>query len=307
MLDGLLGGDISLAQAYISDITSKKDRSRGLGLIGAAFGVSFILGPALGGTLSAGGNYALPAWVAAVLASLNLVGVLFLLPESLSSEERNTRTRRPASRITARALLQALQRPCVGPLLAFQLLYGVPFTMFQTIFALFAGQRLGLTAQSTSYVLTYVGVLVVLVQGGGVGLLSRRFADKQLILGGTVVLSLSLLAWSLTTSIPALLVSLAPLALSGGTLNVVSSSALTKAVYREEMGGTLGLSAALSSLSRIVAPILGGFLIGRLGPTAPGLLGGLVVGALVPFVWQRIMHAPDLACAAPQADPTATA
>jgi DHA1 family tetracycline resistance protein-like MFS transporter len=305
VLDGLLGGNISLAQAYISDVTSEKNRAKGLGLIGAAFGLSFIFGPALGGTLSAGGNFALPAWVAAVLSSLNLLGVLFLLPESLPRKERSERAQSPATRVSAQALLQALRRPCVGPLLSFQFLYGVPFTMFQTIFALFAGRRLGLDAQATSYVLTYVGILVVLVQGGGVGLLSRRLTDKQLIFWGTLVLSLSLLGWALTASVPALLVSLAPLALAGGTLNIVSSSALTKAVRREEMGGTLGLSAALSSLSRIVAPILGGFLIDRLGPSAPGLLGGIVVGTLVPFVWQRILRVPDLSCSAPQEGPAA--
>jgi len=156
-------------------------------------------------------------------------------------------------------------------------------------------------------VLTYVGILVVVIQGGGIGLLSRRFADKQLILGGTVLLSLSLLAWAFTASVPGLLASLAPLALSGGVLNVVSSSALTKSVYREEIGGTLGLSAALSSLSRIVAPILGGFLIDRLGPAAPGVLGAVIVGSLIPFVWQRILSVPDLACAAPREGPAAVA
>jgi len=307
MLDGLLGGNISLAQAYISDVTDERNRSRGLGLIGAAFGVSFIFGPALGGTLSAGGNYALPAWVAAGLSAANLLGVLFLLPESLPPEERSERAYSSATRITARALLNALRRPCVGPLLTFQLLFGLAFTMFQTIFALFAARRLGLTAQSTSYVLTYVGILVVLVQGGGIALLTRRFGDKQLILGGTVILSLSLLGWAFTASIPALLISLAPLALSGGVLNVVGSSALTKSVYREEMGGTLGLSAALSSLARVVAPALGGFLIDRLGPSAPGILGAVIVGSLIPFVWQRILNVPELGCPEPREEPVAVA
>jgi DHA1 family tetracycline resistance protein-like MFS transporter len=303
MLDGLLGGNISLAQAYISDVTDERNRSRGLGLIGAAFGVSFIFGPALGGTLSAGGNYALPAWVAAGLSAANLLGVLFLLPESLPLKERSERAHSSATRITARSLLNALQHPCVGPLLTFQLLFGLAFTMFQTIFALFAEQRLELTAQSTSYVLTYVGILVVLVQGGGITLLTNRLTDKQLILGGTVILSLSLLAWAFTASVPALLASLAPLAFSGGVLNVVSSSALTKSVYREEIGGTLGLSAALSSLARVIAPALGGFLIDQFGASAPGVLGAVIVGALAPFVWQRILNVPDLACPAPREEP----
>jgi DHA1 family tetracycline resistance protein-like MFS transporter len=307
MLDGLLGGNISLAQAYISDVTDERNRSRGLGLIGAAFGISFIFGPALGGTLSAGGNYALPAWVAAGLSAANMIGVLFLLPESLPSVEQSERVHSAATRVTAGALLGALKRNCVGPLLIYQLFYGLAFTMFQTIFALFAGQRLGLTAQSTSYVLTYVGILAVLVQGGGITLLTNHFTDKQLILAGTAILSLSLLGWAFTASVPTLLAVLAPLALAGGVLGVVSNSALTKSVYREEIGGTLGLSAALSSLSRIVAPVLGGFLIDRLGPSAPGVLGAIVMGSLIPFAWQRILHVPELGCPAPREEHVAVA
>jgi DHA1 family tetracycline resistance protein-like MFS transporter len=299
MLDGLLGGNISLAQAYISDVTDERDRARGLGLIGAAFGVGFIFGPAIGGTLSAGGNYALPAWIAAGLSLVNLLGVLAWLPESLPADRRQGKTRNPAARVSARALWEALRRPCVGPLLSLQLFFGLAFTMFQTIFALFAQKRLGLDAQSTSYVLTYVGLLVVIVQGGGIGLLSKRFGDRQLILAGTVVMAFALLAWALTPSVWLLLVVLAPLALAGGVLNVVSSSALTKSVYPQEIGGTLGLSAALGSLARVISPILGGFLIDGLGPAAPGILGALIMAWLVVFTWRRILPAADTSCPAP--------
>ncbi|MBN1642847.1 MAG: MFS transporter [Anaerolineae bacterium] len=298
VLDGFLGGNISLAQAYIADITDDRSRARGLGLIGAAFGVGFIFGPAIGGTLSAGGNYALPAFIAAALSAINLLGVLFLLPESLPAKERAARSHSPATAVSARALWQALRRPCVGPLLSYRVLFGLAFTMFQTVFALYASRRLGLDAQGTSYILAYVGILIVLVQGGGIALLTRRFGDKQLVMGGTIVLALSLLAWALAPTLWVLLVVLAPLALSAGVTNVVSNSALTKSVRPEEVGGTLGLSAAIGSMTQVVSPLLGGLLIDGLGSAAPGVLGALIVGALVPFVWRRILTVPDAPCPA---------
>jgi len=262
ILDGFLGGNVSLAQAYITDVTDNKERAKGLGLIGAAFGLGFIIGPALGGTLAGDGNYALPALIASGLAFLNLLGVLFWLPESLPPEERERRAGEPRAAFTARALWEALRLPCVGPLLQTQLFFALAFTTFETIFSLFAQKRLGLDARTTSYVLTYVGVLVVLVQGVGIRLLVKRFSDKQLVFGGAILAGLSLLAWALTPSLGVLLVVLAPLALASGTLRVSINSALTKSVYPEEVGGTLGLSASLGSLARVVSPTVGGFVLG---------------------------------------------
>ena len=299
ILDGFLGGNISLAQAYITDVTDKENRARGLGIIGASFGLGFIFGPALGGALSAGANYGRPALAAAILSAFNLLGVLLWLPESLPPEKQAEITKRPKAAFTARALWDALNRPCVGPLLYVGLFYGLAFTTFQTIFSLFAQKRLGLGAQATSYVFTYVGLLIVAVQGGGMGLLTKRFSEKQLIFGASIVLSLSLLAWALTPTLWLLLIVLAPIALSGGTLNVSISSALTKSVYPEEVGGTLGLSASLSSFDRVVSPIVGAFLLDNVGTAAPGILGALLMGWLISFTWRRVLFVPDLDCPAP--------
>jgi DHA1 family tetracycline resistance protein-like MFS transporter len=167
---------------------------------------------------------------------------------------------------------------------------------------LFVQIRLGLNAQTTSYVLTYVGVVIAAVQGGGIALLTRRYSDKQLIFAGTIGLSLALLAWAFVPSVWFLLAVQIPIALSAGVLGVVSSSALTKSVYREEVGGTLGLSAALDSLTRIVSPTLGGLLIDRLGTPAPGVLGALIMAGLIAFTWRRILFVPDLECPPPAAD-----
>ena len=300
ILDGLLGGNISLAQAYITDVTTEKERARGLGLIGAAFGMGFIFGPAIGGTLSAGGNYALPAFAAAGLAFLNLVGVFLWLPESLPPEERAEWARSERTAVTARDLVEALRRPCVGPLLQTQLFSALAFSTFETIFSLFAQKRLALDARTTSYVLTYVGVLVVLVQGVGIRWLSARFTDKQPVFGGAGLLALTLLAWALTPTLPVLLAVLAPLALASGVLRVAISSALTKSVYPEEVGGTLGLSASLNSLARVVSPSVGGFLLGSVGAAAPGILGALLMAWTVFYVWRAVLFVPDLACPAPR-------
>lgn len=299
ILDGLLGGNISLAQAYITDVTDDQNRARGLGLIGAAFGLGFIFGPALGGALSAGGNYSLPALVAAGLSALNLLGVLIWLPESLPPERRAQMASHPRTAFTAGALREGLNRPCVGPLLQVTFFYGLAFTIFQTIFTLFAERRLNLDSRAVGYVFTYVGLLIVGIQGGGMGFLTKRFSEKQLIFGGTILLTFSLLAWALTPTLGLLLVVLAPLALASGVLRVSINSALTKSVYPEEVGGILGMAASLESLTRVVSPILGGFLLGNLGTAAPGIVGALLMGLLIPFVWYRVLFVPDLVCPEP--------
>jgi DHA1 family tetracycline resistance protein-like MFS transporter len=299
ILDGFLGGDISLAQAYITDVTDEENRAKGLGLIGASFGLGFIIGPVLGGTLSAGADYSLPAFVAAGLAAFNLLGVIIWLPESLPPERRASLGDKERASLSIRALLSALRRPCVGPLLVVGLLSGLAFTTFETTFSLFTKTRLQMTAQTTSYVLAYVGVLVAAIQGGGIRLLIKRFTEKQLIFGGSILLAVTLLAWALTPVLWLLLIVLAPLALASGMLRVSTNSALTKSVYPEEVGGTLGLAAALAGFARVAAPIVGAFLLERVSPAAPGILGSALMVFVILYVWCRVLFVPDAECPAP--------
>jgi DHA1 family tetracycline resistance protein-like MFS transporter len=291
IMDGLLGGNVSLAQAYITDSTTQEERATGLGLIGAAFGVGFIFGPALGGILSAGGNYARPAFAAAGLAALNLIGALLWLPESLPPEKRTRPDTKTRPKISLNALIHALRRPCVGPLLSVVLIYGLAFTIFQTMFSLFTQQKLGFTAQATSYVLTYVGVLVVLVQGGGIRWLSKKFSDQQLIFSGAILLTGGLLGWAFSNSLVALLIALAPLALASGMLRVSTNSALTKSVQQTEVGGILGLSASMNSFTAVIAPLIGSYLLGY-SPVAPGVAGALLMVGAALLTWNQILPVP---------------
>ncbi|MFZ5810373.1 MAG: MFS transporter [Chloroflexota bacterium] len=287
ILDGLTGGNITVAQAYIADVTDEQNRARGLGLIGAAFGLGFIIGPAAGGALSQGG-YSLPAFVAAGVSFLNLLAIFFLLPESLSGERRAEAMLSRRAPFTLRALMEALQRPTVGPLLHVRFFYGLAFATFQSIFSLFA-QAIGLMPQTTGYVLAYVGLLSVIVQGGLIGLLTKRFRENWLIISGLWVMTGALLAWAFTTSLWALLLVLLPLALSGGVLNTVIQSAISKSVSREEVGGILGIAASLESATRVIAPTVGGFLIGNLGTWAPGVFCAILMAWSVTFAYRHII------------------
>ena len=115
ILDGLTGGNISVAQAYITDVTDEKERAKGLGMVGAAFGLGFIIGPLLGGALSSGGRYALPSFVAAGITLVNVLAIYFWLPESLTEEDRKRVDKKSRKTIDPRELLEALRRPVFGP------------------------------------------------------------------------------------------------------------------------------------------------------------------------------------------------
>lgn len=289
IFDGITGGNISIAQAYITDITDEKNRSRGLGMIGAAFGLGFIIGPAFGGLLSQWG-YAVPAFVAAGIAFTNFIMVYFWLPESLTPERKAALENQKRPAISLKALNQALKRPVVGNLLHTRLFYGLAFAIFQTIFALYGQYRFDLNAQNIGYILAYVGVLSVLTQAVLVGRLTDRFSDRNLILGMMVLIAISMFGWAFAPSVPFLLVILAPIAVSAGVLNTVINTALTKVVASSEFGGILGLSASLESATRVIAPSIGGLLLEYLGTSAPGILSGVILIWLSTYIFRYIFR-----------------
>jgi DHA1 family tetracycline resistance protein-like MFS transporter len=293
IIDGLTGGNLSVAQAYISDVTDAKDRSKGLGMIGAAFGLGFILGPVTGGLLSQWG-YAVPAFAAATISFLNLILIYAWLPESLTEEKRSQMTeKRPA--VTLNALLIAFKRPFTGSILITRFFFGLAFAIFQTIFSLYALAKFNLTARDTGFVLTYVGVLSVIVQGFLVGRLTARFREDLLITVCVVLMGISLLGWALAPSLLWLYIIMTPTALSGGLLNTLLSSTLTKAVAPQEIGGILGLSAAVESSTRIIAPLLGGILLQQIGTWAPGIFGAVMMAGISVYVFITIYNHPIVA------------
>ena len=294
MIDGITGGNISVAQAYMTDVTEEKDRGKAFGLVGAAFGIGFILGPVTGGALSIYGQ-SVPAFVAAGLALVNLLLVSTLLPESLTRERREAVKAEPAKGFALSELGTALTLPRVGPLLTVRIVIGFTFAVFEGGFSLWAVQALGLLAWQNGVVLAYVGVLSVVIQLGLIGILTKHFDDARLIVGGSALAALMLVAWGFTTNLWVLVAVLPFLSLGMAVTNTIVGSALTKAVYPDEVGGVIGLATSTGSLVRIPSAFVAGALLQTFAPGAwgPGRLAGMLTAAIVPFAWQRLVRNPD--------------
>jgi DHA1 family tetracycline resistance protein-like MFS transporter len=243
--------------------------------------------------------------LAAALAFVNLALIAFWLPESLTPEKRAAMTeKKPAFSLSA--LGTALKRPFSGSLLITRFFFGLPFAIFQTIFSLYALKKFALGAQETGLILTYVGVLSVFVQGFLIGKLTQRFREDILIPVSVGVMAFSLLGWAFAPSVFWLLVVLTPTAIAGGLLNTILASTLTKAVEPQEIGGILGLSAAIESLTRVIAPTLGGALLGWAGTAAPGVFSAAMLALLSFYVWRVIYNHPIAAEIRAKAAATAT-
>ncbi len=296
IISGLFGGMITVAQAYIADVTDESSRTQGMGMIGAAFGLGFIVGPVMGGVLSQWG-FAVPAFAAAGMALLNLGTILFLLPESLTAARKAELMReggqRKAALINLPEMMSKLGKPRLGPLLTIRLFVSLAMSLFMALFTLWAKDRLALSAQVTSYVMAYNGLLSIVAQVGLIGPLTRRFPNAQLMFWGVAMLSLSMFGWALTATMPVLLLVMIPMALATGVLNTVIGSATSWAVPPQEMGDALGTSSAFESISRVIAPSVGGWLLGALGAWAPGVLGGMLLAGLAVFAHLRLILHPD--------------
>lgn len=286
IVGGLAGGNFTVAQSYAADVTDESNRARGLGLIGAAFGMGFIVGPLFGGILVNFG-FTVPPLAAAGLSAVNLVLVSVMLPESHPPEKRSAARGRS---FPLAGLRETLRREPVGDVLIVTFFYGLAFTMFEMIFSLFAQQKLGLSPQLRSYVLAYVGVLLALVQGGGIGLLTKRFDERKLTVVSAAVMAVSVGLWAFSPSLVYLLIVLAPLSIAAGIIATLLRSILTKSVPRDQVGGTLGLSSSLDSLNRVISPAIGGVMIGQIGPWAPGLLGALLLAGVTVLIWVKLVR-----------------
>jgi DHA1 family tetracycline resistance protein-like MFS transporter len=282
MIDGITGGNISVAQAYISDVTDPEHRGQALGLIGAAFGIGFVLGPVTGGILGQDFGYSVPAFVAAGLSLLNMGLVAFLLPESLSPEARERLSQRKRPIIDIAGLRQALEHPRVGPLLTIRTVTALAYQTFESGFAIWAPVAIGLTARENGLVLGYIGVLQILIQG----VLIRRFPEGRLMTVMIALAGASLVAWTLSPNVWVLLIVFVPLSIGMAVSNTLQSSLLSKSVDADEVGTVFGLSTSALSLMRIPAGVLAGSLTG-LAVWSPGVFCGALALGVVPFAWRR--------------------
>jgi DHA1 family tetracycline resistance protein-like MFS transporter len=202
MVDGISGANISTAQAAITDSTNERTRTQGLGLLGAAFGLGFIIGPVIAFlSLAASGNdYRVPAYVAAGFSALSILLTTFWFQETLPKERRGEGDGTPP--FSFAAMLRALRNPAVGILLALMFTQQIAFGGFEQLLALFTLNRLGLNASGNAVIFVFVGVLVVAVQGGFIGPWSRKLGDRRLIYIGLAALAVGLTLVAVTPRQP---------------------------------------------------------------------------------------------------------
>jgi DHA1 family tetracycline resistance protein-like MFS transporter len=273
VIDGISGGNISTAQAYVADVTAPEERTKGMGLIGAAFGLGFIFGPAIAGLTVPLGESA-PGIAAAVLSALAMIATIAFLPEP-------SRHSAEGSRLASRSLdlggfVAAVRRPVVALILAIFFLITFAFSNFEATFSQFLHDTLRLSAAHVAFLFVYVGFLVAAVQGGLVHRLAKSLGERRLIVAGSFLVAAGLAVLPLSLSVPLLLLLLVPLTLGIGASNPSLSSLISKSVDVEERGSILGAYQSMSSLGRILGPIWGEFAYFRLGPSGPHWTGAAV-------------------------------
>jgi multidrug resistance protein len=277
IMAGIAGATLPTAQTYIADTTTPEERTRGMGMIGAALGLGFTFGPAIGGALSHWG-YSMPAFASSAFALMAAVMAFFLLPESLKPEARAEAAERRRLRPgLAAAFSDAFARPRVRPVLVLYFLGTLCFAGLEATFALFGHDRYGLKASNVGYLLGYMGILAVVMQGGLVGRLVRVFGEPKLVRAGFLLLGAGMLAAGGAPPFGWLMVALAGVALGNGLSSPSLAGLVSIASTAGEQGSVLGVYQALGSLARTIGPFLGGLAFDTIGPTSPLWIGGAVL------------------------------
>lgn len=286
VIDGLTAGNLSLAQAYISDVTKPEDRAKSFALIGIAFGMGFLIGPAISGFLVQY-SYQYPIFAAAALSATSILATYFLLPSGAPTAG-DPLTPRKFTVLDWGNYLRYFRQPGLAPLLWQFLAFALTFSMFMSGFPLFAERRFNWHNQpfgpkEVGYVYAYLGLLGVILQGGLIGRLVKIFGEPNLVRAGFFCGMAGLAALGFTYGVlPLLLV--AAVASSGmGAIRPALTSLITQKAARSEQGVVLGLTQSLNSIAAIVAPAVGGLLIDHslLAPWA--LLAAGISGAALFF------------------------
>jgi len=291
IVDGLSGGNISTARAYVADVTEPKDRARAYGLIGAAFGLGFILGPALSGVL-ARISYTAPIWAAVVITTVATAMAWLWLPETVHRAQAGTGN-------PFRYLPALIRRPLVRRVLCVDFMYWFAFAVFQTTFALFAARRFGFDAPKTGYFFAAFGVLGAVIQGGLIRPIVRRLGDRPTFILGLGFGALGLVACTFAHSVAMFAIALVPLAFGIGFGHPTVSSLVSFVARADEQGRVQGAAGAFESLGRTIGPVWGNASLAALGDSTPYIsAAGVLLLTLLMTVGLRIGDREDAAVVA---------
>ncbi|MES2965232.1 MAG: MFS transporter [Bdellovibrionota bacterium] len=285
-LAGLFGGNISTAHAYIADVTKPEDRSKGMGLLGAAFGLGFIFGPLMGAGLGLIGEkigseppfgLSFAALGAAALCLLNFAFASVVLKESLPPERRSKKSGSRRDRL--RELFSHLSRPVAGPLMIVFFLSGLAMAQMEAMLFPFMADHYGWDLKTSSYGFAYIGVLMVLTQGVIVRRWMPRIGERRTLAIGLGSFALSLALIPLSTPLAMLAVVMTVLAIGNGLMRPPNLGLISLATPPESQGEAMGVTNSLASLGRIIGPVVGGLLYERISHGAPFFFAGALTAA----------------------------
>ncbi len=287
VIDGLTAGNLSLAQAYISDVTKPEDRAKSFALIGIAFGVGFLIGPGISGFL-AQFSYQYPIFAAAALSATSILSTYFLLPCGAPAASDGA-TPRKFTLFDWGNYVRYFREPGLAPLLWQFFAFTLAFSMFMTGFPLFAERRYvweghAFGPKEVGYVYAYLGLLGVILQGGLIGKLVKVFGELTLVRAGFFCGLAGLAALGFTYSFPLLLIVTAVASSGMGAVRPALTSLITQKAARSEQGVVLGLTQSLNSISAIIAPAVGGVLIDHSLLTAWALVAAAISGVALFFL-----------------------
>lgn len=293
---GICTANISVASAYVADVTTDKGRARGMGAIGAAFGLGFVLGPFLAGELSPYGLM-VPALTAAALSAVNGVLAIVLLPESLPKERRASAHGRTSWYQERWGTL--LTQPATWPLYVLVFLQVAGFAMMEMALALYCEHQHGMDAAATGRLLAFVGLVMVFVQGGLVGPLVKRVGERRLVRWALLGLGLSLATIPLLAQaglgLGGLFVGLGMLAATQGLATPSLSGLISRSAPGDAQGAAMGLSQSSSALARTIGPALAGLLLDAYGVASPFYGASAVLGVAVLLAIARLGGTPHAA------------
>jgi DHA1 family tetracycline resistance protein-like MFS transporter len=283
-LGGFMAGNIATAFAYVADVTTPANRAKGMGIVGAAFGLGFIFGPAIGGILAGHdpmhADYRTPALIAAALSALAMVLSVGILPESLPKSVRQAHGSVPrASRW--QMLAQALRRPGVGRLIAIAFLATFVFAGMETTFAMWSRRQFGWGPQQNGYLFAFVGLISATVQGGLVGRLAKLLGEHRLVVGGAAALAFGMLAIPFAASLSLLAPAMLVVALGFSLMSPSLNSLISLKVDAGVQGGTMGVTRSATTLARVLGPGWAGILFEYLGKDWPFFSGAIIMTGVI--------------------------
>ncbi|XP_033727071.1 solute carrier family 22 member 18-like [Pecten maximus] len=276
-------------QMIVTDMGDKEQRAASLGMLGLSYGVGMVVGPFIGGLITKFFSEQTAAFAAFLGSLLSIVFAYFFTPKKTKKASvTSTIEEKPSSVFDVKKIVRLVMAPGAMFLLIIRAAAGIPIGVFQSMFSVVALETFKLPPEQNGYILSYIGVLTMIVQGLGVGVLTKKYSETSILKWSSFSLIFSYLALSFVTDVQQLCIVIAPLVMGLASSNIVISSALTRTVSELDTGAMLGLNMAVNSFIRSLSPTVGGILLKYYGFASFGYLGFVMLTGVTIFLFLRM-------------------